>query len=282
MKAKRADGRENHIPHSRVVKITENAVKKATAALAEEHTRTLTEKTAKLTEYEAHLTRIAEVENLMFNDPDAFIEVLNTLPGYAERFGAKTAPAAQFVPTEARPRPDAQNADGSPGYSEEGLQALLDWTISQASAKATAEAEARISKRYEPIERSFKQKQADAEFDRVEAPKVAAKLKDARDNWEGYREHEAEIQAAYLADKSLTLDAAWRKVVVPKLKASQATLKTDRAAIRAEILAELAKAPAGTSIGSSSVSTAAKVTADAEPATPEDAVRAALRAKKLI
>lgn len=264
IKAKTADGRENRLPHSRVVKITENAVKKVTSTLKEAHA-------AELKQRDDHIARFGEVEQVMFNDPDSFLEVLKTIPGYAERL--KPAAPVQ-THTNTPPPPDAENADGSKGYSPAGLQALLDWVRTDAVEQATAKAEARIAKRYEPLEKTFKQQQADAEFERVEGPKIQAKLKDARDNWEGYKEHEAAIQALYLSDKTLTLKEAWATHMLGQKK-------SDRASLWKEFLAEQAKAPKGTAISTAPVSAASKTT-ETEPATAEEAVRAALKKQGLL
>lgn len=275
IKAKDSAGRENRIPYSAVKRINENAVKKATAALTETHTATLAEHTGKITEYETRLQRVAEVETMMFEDQARFVEILRTLPGYAELLGPAKPAEAPLGDTP--PPPDV---DG--GYTPEGLQKLLDWHTKKAAQTAAAQAEERIAKRYAPIEKEHKQREQDAAFEAEMGPKIHAQLAYARENWLGYAENEAEIQKAYLADKKLTLEAAWSKVMKPLLAGEKEKLTTDRAKIRAEVLAEIAAAPAGTSVVPGAAPTQAARVPAVDPNKPvdlEEIIRQSIRKK---
>ncbi len=97
-------------------------------------------------------------------------------------------------------------------------------------------------------------------------------LEDARSNWPGFKDHESLIRAEMFkpGNDRMTLDQAYRKVVVPTLAVNKDTL---RAQIRAEVLADINKArPVATRTATPDVTVA-----NAAAMTTEQLVRAASR-----
>lgn len=177
---------------------------------------------------------------LMDSDPELFWRVLTEdarYKGYLEKAtsGAGAAPAAQPAATAAptdRPKPDVLNADGSMGYSAEGLEKLLEWN----SAQATKAALKQFEERFGPIEQTFHQS---AEWNKATA-QMKVVLDDARNNWPRFKDFENEIRdkisEANAQRKILPLETAYRMVVIPKLQA-------DRDSMRSELMAELNAKP---------------------------------------
>ena len=87
------------------------------------------------------------------------------------------------------------------------------------------------------------------------AASVKSTLDEARP-WPGFNENENDIVAALKADRS-SVDAAYRRVVMPKMQA-------DRNKVREEVLAELKTRPTSTSIPATT------------PATPSNKPRSTL------
>jgi hypothetical protein len=240
--AKEKNGRENRLPHSRVVKITANAVTKATAPLQ-----------AEIEKSKGTLERIAKVENIMFNNQAQFLEMLKQIPGYAELLTPK-ATETVVKPAEAEfkmPAPDVTNEKGEAvGYSLEGLQNVVKFAVDQATAQATRETETRLGKRLEPFETQAKTAREQAAFETSFQREYEATMAEAN-TWPLFKEHQDAILAALVTDSkaaqaagrrpTLTLESAYRKVVLPKLT-------TDRTKMRAELLAEIAGKPTSTSV----------------------------------
>lgn len=102
---------------------------------------------------------------------------------------------------------------------------------------------------------------------------------EASANWEGFKENASEILAVLKADAALaqkenrrviTLDRAYNRVVLPKMKA-------DREKTRAEVLAELKKAPTSTSTAAQTQAGAAD---DGKPKSVEDIIKASIASIK--
>jgi hypothetical protein len=189
-----------------------------------EHDAALKGHTDKITDYEKRLDAIAHVEHAMFNEPERFIAMLQTIPGYAGYFGGSDRQSRQS--TNQRPGPDIRYQDGSTGYSEEGLQRLLDWQAAQV--------EQRLTKRIAPFEQERQLRAIEA----AATPKVQAAL-EAASKWPLFKENEGDILKALQADQSVSLEQAYQRVVLPKLAA-------DRDKIRQEVLAELNQRPHST------------------------------------
>lgn len=263
--AKGADGRTNRIPHNRVRVMVDNAVRKATTAISTE----LSTLKPRVADYEARLTKVGQIEHVMFNEPERMKEILLTIPGYDKIF----APAATTAPTAADtpPGPDYTAPDGSKGYTPEGLQKLLDWNADRATARATAAAEERLGKRFQPIE----QREKALAQQQALTTKVSTTLEEAS-RMPQFTENQAEILAVLAADSEQAktsgryqhnLLSAYHQVVFAKTSA-------DRQKVREEIIKELKAAPVRTSAGSAG---AAKATEEATPMNPRGAIEAAIK-----
>lgn len=280
LKSKDSLGRENRIPYSRVKKITDNAVKKATATLQTEHDTVK----AHNTEYVSRLERIKQVEDIMFNDPARMVGILRTLPGYEAALGT-TAPAAKAAAAAPGDIDFAQapGPDTDTGYSSAGLQKLLAWTVSQATDRATAAAEAKVAERYKPLEESFSANQRAEATQRQLSTKVTSALTDAS-SWKLFPENEAAILKALQDDSAAaakpggkmkyTGPTALRKAYEDVVFGS---LTADRAKIHAEVVAGLKAAPRSTSAGAAG---GVKAAADTGPLSTEDIIRASLNAAR--
>jgi len=192
-----------------------------------------------LAQHQAQLQAVqqrAQLLDIADREPERFLQALVAVdPRYGDIVrkiaggnghgnGHQAAPAEQ---QEQMPQPDARFADGSIGYSPEQLQKLFDWRDQQV--------EKRVTERYKPIEEAW---QVDQQI-RGATQRVHAQLQDAM-QWDGFAQAQPEIAAALKANPRLSLEGAYRAVVLPKLRAG-------RDAMRAEILAELNQKPKGVS-----------------------------------
>lgn len=266
--AQSASGRENRIPYTRVKKITERAVSDAKSQFSKELETShvpvakYKELEAKIQEYEPQLVQIKEFEKVMLNEPNRFLDMLVTIPSYAKIFkdlvdNAKAqvqaqAPA-QATPVEAddpRPNPDQELSDGTFVYSMDGLDKLNAWNRAQARKEILKEVETRFG----PLEKDYKRYQET----QAALPQVQAQIADAR-TWPQFNENEEDIIKTLQQYPKISLERAYQHVVWPKLQAEQDKLKKEveakageakvsRESIRAEVLAELKKAPKATSV----------------------------------
>lgn len=174
------------------------------------------------------LQRRAELLDVADRDPERFFRALIAAdPRYAQlierEIAAKATNGNGQAQADAMPQPDAQFADGSIGYSPEGLEKYMAWRERQI--------EHRIMERYKPIEDKFLgEQQVQAAMSRVQVQVQEAM------QWDGFEQNQAEIGEALKADRRLTLEGAYRKVVFPKMKA-------DKDKIRADLIAELNAKP---------------------------------------
>lgn len=226
------NGRENRIPYSRVKKIVANAEKEALKPLTEK----LSQLEPKVQQYEAQLQKVAEFEEVMLNDSQRFLQMLSTIPAYQQFFSyvnqlqeqvQKGAQATeQVVDQDPMPGPDEVQPDGSAIYSEQGLRALMDWQARQVEAK--------IAARYKPIEAEWQRQEHLAKV----IPQVEAQIKEAR-QWPLFNENEDAITQALASNPAMSLEAAYRQVVFPKLQVNRDQMRT-------QILSELKQAPRAT------------------------------------
>src|SRR3990167_8018641 len=142
--AKSVTGAENKIPYSRVKKIVTKAQNDAKAEARKEfeiefQPAKFKEFSDKVTDYEGRLTKVAEFENILENEPKKFLDILSRIPAYKEFFGyisklaegqgAPTAavgdstakPAIVVDPADPMPQPNRTNPDGSKVYDLDGL-----------------------------------------------------------------------------------------------------------------------------------------------------------------
>lgn len=181
------------------------------------------EKVGDPTEYQERLEafKLAETSPLEFLA--RYEAMLAQNPQYAGWLQARRAQApslAQPLAEDKMPEPNVDLEDGRRLYDAEGLKKLLDWQ------------ERRISTRFNPlVEKDEKAQRWEAAMTRN-----AARLDEARSNWEGFKENEAAIAEYMAADKRRTLESSWRDVVIPKLKADKAAMEAD---MRTRLIAEL-------------------------------------------
>lgn len=297
--AQSASGRENRIPYTRVKKITERAVSDAksqfTKDLEASHVPVAKYKEleAKVQAYEPQLTQIKEFEKVMLNEPNRFLDMLVTIPSYAKIFkdivdNAKAqvqaqVPAQVIAPVEAddpRPNPDQELSDGTFVYSMDGLDKLNAWNRAQARKEILKEVETRFG----PLEKDYKRYQET----QAQIPQVQAQIADAR-TWPQFNENEEDIIKTLQQYPKISLERAYQHVVWPKLQAEQEKLKKEvetkageakvnRESIRAEVLAELKKAPKATSVaqGASSKPSAPS----AKPRTLEEIIAESVKTLK--
>lgn len=268
---KRPDGRENRIPYSRVKAIAENQVKKAQEAW-EAGVKSVRDEHGS---YKSRLDEFATIERIMESEPDRFIEMLAaTNPEAYGKFAAVLKQVVEEAKADAgaddpEPQPDFDMGDGRMTYSMAGLNKVREWDRRQ----ATKAAEQALGKRLEPIEKE-RQAAQDRERQRQEADRVAASI-DATlakaKKWPGFEEHAAEIQKVFTSDRKMDLHDAYMAVVFPKLSA-------DRTTMRQEIMAELRKAPAGTS--TQATTPAATPAASGQSQSIEDVIRASIAGLK--
>jgi len=126
-------GRENRIPSSRVKKIVAKAESEdQTAAQKEFETQfqpKIAEFETKVRDYEERLTRVAQFENILENDPKTFLNMLSEVPAYKPFFDyisqLSQTPAQQQQPPvlgSEMPQPDQTLTDGSKVYSMEAYR----------------------------------------------------------------------------------------------------------------------------------------------------------------
>lgn len=262
---KRGQKRENRLPYSAVKRIVANAQKKAT-----------TELTAKVTDYEGRLQVLDRLGEIAEKDADRFIQILATQsPEKYSKFlavidGGKVDPKAKTAPVtddDPEPEPDVHFADGSSTYSKAGLAKLREWDRRQATKTVLAE----VDKQYGGVKKSFDAAQTRAQYQ----AQIDVQVRHAVDNWPGFREHAKDIFEALRGDKTgrMSLDDAYRAVVVPKL---QESAKVNRETLRAEILKEIQAAPAATA---TTTTTATPPPDPAKPRDLEDIIRESIRKK---
>jgi hypothetical protein len=169
-------------------------------------------------------------------NPVAFVrEVLERLqnhPQYRDEVAqilepARKAPAKKETETEQvadqKPQPDVLLEDGRLLYSDAQMGKLLEWQSSQV--------ESRLTKRLEPFEKA-REKQS---FEREVEQHAAAVIEEVK-TWTGMTDPENQKAVAEaMRTRGLTVDAAYRAVVVPKLSDTAAIEKR----VRAQVLAEL-------------------------------------------
>jgi hypothetical protein len=145
----------------------------------------------------------------------------------------------------------------------DGLKQLNAWNREQARKETLAE----VEKKFGPIESEW---QAHKRIESLR-PVVNAQIEEAR-TWEGFGDNEAEIVQALKNDQRLSLEGAYRKVVLPKLKSAWEQEKTrlvpERNKLREEILAEIKSAPRSTAVPSVS----SKATPSSGPKSLEDII----------
>ncbi|HEX6272885.1 MAG TPA: hypothetical protein VFZ53_07595, partial [Polyangiaceae bacterium] len=215
--------RRGPIPYDRHESALNAAREEGQKALAAAEARLKSEHEAALgtARQQLELLRIAET------DPNRFLDALAQAdPRYAQLLNRQSGNghgsnghAPRPAPAGEMPGPDTSLADGSPGYTIQGFQAVLDWR--------DAKIEERIAKQFDPILTEHRTREATQQA----VERVKSQVADAL-TWDGFQENQAEIAKAMREDRRLNLEAAYRRVVIPKLRAQRDTM-------RGEILAEI-------------------------------------------
>ncbi len=271
---KSESGRQNRIPYPRVRKIVDKAIadtkKEAEKSFAPRLTE-IEDLTTKVTEFEESASKVKQrledvdrFENIMTGDPEQFLKMLSQVPVYKDFFGAvgkafeiaktheeagekEDTPEAPVTPTADMPEPNEELADGSKVYNMEGLKTLLSWNGDQVEARVEKRLTKLYDKRladmqeqYRPVADRYTEDQAADARIQERLPGIQAQAAEAR-TWKNFKENEDEI-IQYLDDNpKVSLEGAYREVVMPKIA-------TEKNVIREELLKEIKKAPRSTAV----------------------------------
>jgi hypothetical protein len=253
--------RENRIPYSRVRAIVENARRKLHKDFDTERGKATETQRA----LEARLQQMDALGDIMRSDPARFLQMLQQVnPAYGQFQSASPAAGNGQPPGDGRPEPDLDLGNGYRTYSPQGLEKLLDWQAGHL--------EARLQQRYQPLEDRHREQQILADA----GQRVNAQLADAM-TWPLFDKYAPDILEALKKDSAdarargqhsqLTLEAAYRQVVLPRL-----ALQRDQ--LRAEVLKELQTAPTSTA-----APTAGATGTGGAPRSLDDVIYAAIRAQ---
>lgn len=279
-------GRENRIPYSRVKKIVEKAKADEAARLAKEYEGKLgpaTEAQTKLQDYESRLQRVAQFEQILENDPQTFLDLLSKIPAYQPFFnyvaqlanGQPSAAAGQpaqqpYLDHSDMPQPDQTLSDGSKVYSLEGLAKRDEWLARKIEQKAVAQAEERLSQRYQPIEQHWQEQQ------RIQQaiPQIERQIATAR-QWDKFADLEPRVIELLKADRSVSLEGAYIRAYQEFVAKERETLTTDRNKVRAGVLDEIRRTPVSTN--QAPVSPVRAVPQNQGPRTTEEIIMDAIK-----
>lgn len=258
---KSVTGGPNRIPYDRVKKIVTKAKTDAAVAARAEYDKEFQPKIkefeTKVSDYEGRLTKVAEFENILENEPKQFLEMLSKVPAYRDFFAhisqlaanaqgqpkAETeAPqgklAADVDPNDPRPLPNIVNPDGSRVYDLDGLDQLMAWNARQVTKQVSAQVEKQVTARYAPIEEEWKRR----EYVNKITPQIDSQIAEAR-TWDRFAELEPQIVQLLNQNQKLSLEkaymVAYQQNIVPRLT-------NDHNKVRETVLAELRKKPTST------------------------------------
>ena len=163
-------GRDTRIRYPRVRKIVENMREKLTKELTGKHTEELTTLKQQLEQVGPAFQNYRAAEQLLETNPQRyFMAIAQANPAlkqflHPSLFGEQVPQQQQqkAVPADQdpRPQPDASFADGSKGYSPEGLEKLEAWNRRQTLREAEALMEQRFGK---PIQQLNEERRTAAE-----------------------------------------------------------------------------------------------------------------------
>ena len=284
--------RANAIPHPRVKTMIEKATRKQIAEVAKELgidkadvtmddvRASLTERNTKYSTYEQQVQQISALEQIAANEPERYIQMLAQVnpEGYG-RFAAVLQAQGQQAPqpqhqqapvadNDPMPEPDYDLGNGQRTYTLDGIEKRMAWERKQAAK----EIEARLGERIKPFEQereALVQRRKSEAIKEQAATTVKSQLEQAQ-KWHGFKEHAADIEAAYMADKSLTLKDAYIQVLNAKIIPSMAA---DRTKMRQDLIAEQNSQPRSTS----ATSTASAVKPGSGPKSTADIARDVMR-----
>ena len=179
---------------------------------------------------------VDEITADLRGDPRALIE---KIAQHDPRYRALLEPPKVEPPAPSLtqlPEPDA-DWNGAKTWSMEAFQkSVIPYIVQQAQAAAKAEAEGML--------KPLREREQQTEFERAQSQRVQSLMADAK-TWPGWDEHEQDILKALRDDSAqaqatnskpkLSLEAAYRQVVIPKLTAK---LAEDDAKKREKLIAE--------------------------------------------
>lgn len=269
-------GRPNRIPYPRVQKIAENTVRKTVEKvigrkIADNETGEqaltghITQITTRVRDLESEAENTSRGEWVMMNRPEVFLDILPQInPAYAELL-KRPVEDAQPKADPNRPAPDYDLGNGQRTYTPEGLEKLFDWFGGKLREQALAE----TKKVLKPIE--DERAQRDKWNNHVR--NLEGRLNNAVENWPGFADHHEEILKVLQADKRISLEGAYGKVLNEKRTAAESLTKVEEQKVRAKILDEMANRPASTA--ASGAKPAART--DGKPKSGEDIIRESIR-----
>jgi hypothetical protein len=239
-KAIKEDGRKNWLPVSTV----EGMLARYADHALVEHANQSKNVAQERDRYKADLDELyKDVQGL---EPSEFIKKIGQYdPRYQAFLEARQAPPAPVqAPQLAMPEPDVPLPDGSTTYSVQGIQKLIEWAVD-------AKMMPKVADRLKPYEDTAKAEKARIEAEKATraAQERARTLMADAQQWPGFKEHEEAILTALREDSakakaenrrpSLSLEAAYRQAVLPKMTA-------DRNSMREELLKEMSSAAKAT------------------------------------
>ncbi len=247
----------NRIPYERVQKIIQTQREKAAAEAKAAYAR------YDSPEFQNELRAI----ELARTNPAAFAQALMNTPEFAQYLrpasteqqpAQQTAQQQQPQVADQEPAPDVLLTDGSLTYSAQRLAEVMQWR----EAKLQKSFEERLA----PLGEIQRERQVEMKWNSA-LEQQRSVVADARQNWPGFKDHEHEIRQLLARDERISLEAAYRQVVLPMFKA-------DRDKMRAEILAEMNRKPAA---AAGVVPGAAAAATSGKDASIESIIRSAIR-----
>lgn len=240
--------REGTFRWSKVQKVVENARKKT----AERFEKDIRERDERIRQHEIRSKNEEAANHLIATDARRYLEVLSTLhPAYKQFLtpaAAETKPRVEAPVQTEPPPPDAQFADGSLGYSPEGLQKLMAYHEDRGRQTAIEAVRAEYEQRFGPMEKDWKlslEARAADQHVQQAIPIVRDQIANAKKMWgplfkskfTGDPEDDPEILKAMTDHPTWSFDACVTSVLAPRQQA-------DRETMRKELMAEIQKAPA--------------------------------------
>jgi hypothetical protein len=245
---KRAQWWKTRLPYSQVHK----AVTERTKKITEGHAATLKERDDKLAGYDTRFTDVQKVEKIITENPEQYVRTLAQL--FPETYGQLFAPLFRQGDTKAEelvkpedpgpmPEPDFDLGDGRKTYSMEGMTKLREWDRKVTQQETLKSLQPHIAFLDQQKTAAAKKQQEDQQRETIRkgqevADAALAEIRTldlAEENLDAILAEAQKCPAHYDAEKALNV--AYRKVVMPKLKAN-------RDEMQAQIVKDLKKASA--------------------------------------
>lgn len=163
------------------------------------------------------------------SNPDLFVKVMLEDPKIGALIRQTLGTAAPAAQEKVEPKADVLNDDGTVGYSPEAMQRIIE----QQAVTLQEKFNAMLQEKFGLVEPLVQEHQAGKAFEAARV-KMSSVVEDARNTWPGFKDNESEIKAFLGAkgNERVTLEQAYRKVVMPKFQSTE-----DQ--IRAKVLKEL-------------------------------------------